>query len=806
MSGLASAGRSLGVPRRRRSPASGSTSCPRPPGAGPPRSAPCSRSSPPSTPSTSPSTTCSATAGIARPSTSSRPSPATPSRSCWQAAGRSSRRSSRGPGKLAQDALRLLDLDQEVLAALHAFAAEDRHRGVRDVDRRERHVDHEAPHARHHHDRGPRREAARQGPGRDQRCGPPEAPALGGERQRVPRPAGRRGSRRCAPRWSVSRAISAARPASRSGGCCGGRPSSTWRSTRRTAACARPSSGRSPPPTSAALLEALPDEQPRARPAAIPAAVPAAGVRLRLAAGALDQRLVAARLPRPARRAAAASSRAPSASSRARRHARTRPGASPASATYAGGFVRSVNGSAAVSFEAGVWLDLVATGPGNRLDAPYDTVARTLRLAVLRHDLATSTSQGEPSAMVRLLADLGFTAIEADARALPDLDGQETSLAIHISLPQDAIEALVEAAGTENAWSTAYLNAGFRWLEPGLEENEANDLRMQPRRDLPRAHPHPRLPGQLDALGRPRTGGRRPCRRSGGSRASRSRPASPSRTGGGSRTSSLSAARSAPREAPASTASSPGARGASPACRPSPRPRPPRRPGRTIWSRPATASPPCSPPRPASGRSRSSASGSSSPCWSEPNPRRSPAPPASPPCAGAPARPTPGRAPPSGAFPATASTSPTTPGTARSSLSDEVDAVVLQPRLGAVRRWRDRDDRAHRDTHEQGRSAHTARTKGGRRPPGGASAPQAPPRPPGPRSGAKRGRQHSTRAPPPARRGPEVRAHQRRGAIRDDYSQQRLSRHDNGSQSWYREVPARRRRAAQEARSCFGKR
>ncbi|HNX49936.1 MAG TPA: hypothetical protein PLS53_03670 [Thermoanaerobaculaceae bacterium] len=146
-------------------------------------------------------------------------------------------------------------------------------------------------------------------------------------------------------------------------------------------------------------------------------------------------------------------------------------------AILAGGFVRGVRGSAAVKYEAGVWLDLTATGPGNHLDASFTRVTRALRLAVLRHDLASSTSQREPSAIVRLLADLGFTAIDADARGLPDLDGQETSLAINISLPQDAIEALVAAAADESAWSTVYLNAGYRWLEPGLEENEAIDPR-----------------------------------------------------------------------------------------------------------------------------------------------------------------------------------------------------------------------------------------------------------------------------------------------------------------------------------------
>lgn len=144
-------------------------------------------------------------------------------------------------------------------------------------------------------------------------------------------------------------------------------------------------------------------------------------------------------------------------------------------AVFAGGFVRGIRGSAAVRYEVGVWLDLTATGPGNHPHASFAKVARNLRLAVLRHDLATSTSQGEPSAILRLLADLGFTAIDGDARSLPDLDGQETSLAIHISLPHDAIDALVTAV-SETAWSTAYLNAGYRWLEPGLEENEAIDL------------------------------------------------------------------------------------------------------------------------------------------------------------------------------------------------------------------------------------------------------------------------------------------------------------------------------------------
>lgn len=147
-------------------------------------------------------------------------------------------------------------------------------------------------------------------------------------------------------------------------------------------------------------------------------------------------------------------------------------------ATTSGGFVRSVKGSAAVQFEAGVWLDLAATGPGNRLVAPYDTVSRTLSLAVLRHDLATSTSQGEPSAMVRLLADLGFEAGGEDARLLPELDGQESSLAIRLSLPHTALDALVAAAMDDDTWSTAYLNAAFRWLEPGLEENEATDITM----------------------------------------------------------------------------------------------------------------------------------------------------------------------------------------------------------------------------------------------------------------------------------------------------------------------------------------
>ncbi|MCU0292967.1 MAG: hypothetical protein MUF10_13400 [Thermoanaerobaculaceae bacterium] len=157
------------------------------------------------------------------------------------------------------------------------------------------------------------------------------------------------------------------------------------------------------------------------------------------------------------------------------------PGAPAAFARHAatsGGFVRSVKGSAAVQLEAGVWLDLAATGPGNHLAAPYDTVARTLCLAVLRHDLATSTSQGEPAAMVRLLADLGFEATGEDARLLPDLDGRETSLAVRISLPHTALDALVAAAAHDDTWSTAYLNAAFRWLEPGLEENEANDLTM----------------------------------------------------------------------------------------------------------------------------------------------------------------------------------------------------------------------------------------------------------------------------------------------------------------------------------------
>lgn len=146
-------------------------------------------------------------------------------------------------------------------------------------------------------------------------------------------------------------------------------------------------------------------------------------------------------------------------------------------AVLAGGFERGVRGSAAVRYECGVWLDLVAHGAGNRLEAPYETVARSLRLSVLRHDLATSVGLGEVSATVRLLADLGFAAVDEDARALPDLDGRETSLAIQLTLPERALAAVVEVADDEAAWDAAYYGAAFRWLAPGLEENESNDVR-----------------------------------------------------------------------------------------------------------------------------------------------------------------------------------------------------------------------------------------------------------------------------------------------------------------------------------------
>ncbi|MGV8038555.1 MAG: hypothetical protein AB2L07_00225 [Thermoanaerobaculaceae bacterium] len=146
-------------------------------------------------------------------------------------------------------------------------------------------------------------------------------------------------------------------------------------------------------------------------------------------------------------------------------------------AVLAGGFERGVRGSAAVRYECGVWLDLVALGTGNRLEAPYETVARSLRLSVVRHDLVTRVALGEVPATVRLLADLGFAAVDDDARALPDLDGRETSLAIQLSLPERAITAIVEAAGVAAAWNAAYYTAGFRWLAPGLEENESSDVR-----------------------------------------------------------------------------------------------------------------------------------------------------------------------------------------------------------------------------------------------------------------------------------------------------------------------------------------
>lgn len=146
-------------------------------------------------------------------------------------------------------------------------------------------------------------------------------------------------------------------------------------------------------------------------------------------------------------------------------------------AVLAGGFERGVRGSAAVRNECGVWLDLVAHGTGNQLEAPYATVARSLRVSVLRHDLATRVALGEVSATVRLLADLGFEAVDETARALPDLDGRETSLAIQLTLPERAVEAVAEAAGDEVAWDTAYYAAGYRWLAPGLEENESDDVR-----------------------------------------------------------------------------------------------------------------------------------------------------------------------------------------------------------------------------------------------------------------------------------------------------------------------------------------
>ncbi len=146
-------------------------------------------------------------------------------------------------------------------------------------------------------------------------------------------------------------------------------------------------------------------------------------------------------------------------------------------AVLAGGFERGVRGSAAVRFECGVWLDLVAHGVGNRLEAPYETVARSLRVSVLRHDLATSVALGEVSATVRLLADLGLEAVDEDARALPDLAGRETSLAIQLTLPERAVAAVVEAADDEAAWNAAYYAGGFRWLAPGVVENVSNDGR-----------------------------------------------------------------------------------------------------------------------------------------------------------------------------------------------------------------------------------------------------------------------------------------------------------------------------------------
>jgi hypothetical protein len=120
---------------------------------------------------------------------------------------------------------------------------------------------------------------------------------------------------------------------------------------------------------------------------------------------------------------------------------------------YSGGAsVRQQEGTSTA--EGSAWVRIEAESKNQALDAPYDSVRQSIRLAFVRED--TNTNQTELTWMDDLLSGLGFPVFGASVA------GQQTRFSMEIDLPAAALQAFVP--GDEKKWNADVLDTGKKWF------------------------------------------------------------------------------------------------------------------------------------------------------------------------------------------------------------------------------------------------------------------------------------------------------------------------------------------------------